>query len=277
MAKITKTTTKVQPKFKAYVSELTIILETMLVRGRAVNVCKSKDQTNVSFSYCSPEDANPVEQCYKDTVTGKYYKVEDLHKRPKTSKDDDEVPVLTSEALKELRESQLPKNVLTLSVFRAAEVNSMTYWDSTEGYVFQPETGVPQNILFNNMLAAAIHENPQYVLLGMCNLHGHEGLFRLDVWRGNLTLHKIKYPSSLNDHPVRDHNIDEKGVKAISAVLDKIAKPFDPAAFHNRTAERIFAALADPDAFNQEQEEEEGEDIDMVTDVSSVLDALGLS
>lgn len=277
MAKITKTKTKVKPKFKSYISEFTLILDAMLVRGRVVSIGKPVRAVKPTFKFVSPEENNPVVQVYKDEITGKFYQLDELKKQWDTSAP--ETVVVDQEALKKIRESQLPKNVLTVAVHDTDDVTHYTYPEATEGFVFDPDMSVPQNKVYYDMIVAGLIANPSKTLIGMCNFHGYEGLFRVEVWRGYLTLHKIKVPSAVNDHEVLKNSIDEQGTAAMAKVLDRLTKPFDPEEYRDHVAERMSQAVKDPEAFNkaQEQTEDEEDEEVTVTNVLSVLDSLGMT
>lgn len=279
MAKPRKTKTKVKPKFKAYISNFTLVLDAMIVRGRIVNVAKPEKTTKQTFKYVSPVNGNPVEQVYRDMVTEKIYRTDELSLVPDTS-DPEQAVEIDPEKIADLRVSQLPKDVITVTVHDDDDVNHYTYWDNGQGYIFEPDVDVPQNKMYYDMIVAGLAKNPSKVLIGMCNFRGNEGLFRIDLWRGYLTFHKIKYPAAINDHEVMKNTIDEEGATAMAAVLDRLTKPFNPDDYQDRMTERIRQALADPEALTKEEEQEEEDESEdeeaTVTSVLSVLDSLGM-
>ena len=81
-------------------------------------------------------------------------------------------------------------------------------------------------------------------MIGVCNLRGNEGLFRLGLYQGYLTIHKQQYPAELNQYdryyPNLEGAVQDKAVEASR----KVTEGFDAADYVNKVAERLAKVTA---------------------------------
>lgn len=107
--------------------------------------------------------------------------------------------VLNKDHLKGIAESSLPKNVMQLTVHNKREVESVMYpAKDGQSYVIYPKEDV-DNLQHYQLLVSAI-DNSDLAFCSMVNLQGHEGLFRLETWRGRLVIIKQAFPENLVEH-----------------------------------------------------------------------------
>lgn len=236
---VTKATAK--PKFKAYISDFTIELAPLSLRGKMVGVRKSASSTKPKFSLLSP-DGNQVEQFYKDTKTEKLYKSDEC---VRSFQSGEEVTTIDKETLTALKQSDLPKNVIGLTIHEASSINDTLFADDKNAYIFVPDDKDPKNVSRTASLIAAMVESPQLAFLGTCNFHGTEGLFRATVWRGQLVLQRYLYPSEVNDHEIVPSSLDNDA-KMLRDFFAKRVQPFDPQTYRNSTIDKQMQVLEDP-------------------------------
>jgi non-homologous end joining protein Ku len=262
-----KVKTTANPELKKWISFFTVRLDALTFFGSVIPIGK-EDKNKPKFHLVTP-DGKPVSRAYIDEKNN-IFNEDDLIR---TSVDEEgEGVLLTKEELEEARASELPKNVINLTVHDAAEVNTILY-PADNGYVFMPNTDDPRNKELNDLVAAALQADPSKALLGICNLRGHEGLFRFSVWRGHLVFHKQRYPSEIKPHPIAVLDVPLAAVDAVKAGLERRVEPFDPDKFRNNTSERLRAALAKANGTPVEEGERSEESPS--TGVLAALDALG--
>lgn len=252
MATKNKRQAPVNPEMKIYAKEFTISLGPLQWDGSLIGI-RNKEKSKPEFHYVTP-DGDTVEQRYVDTA-GKLYRVGELSK---IFVKGDEETILTQAEVAEIGESDKPGNILPLTIHSAIEVDRYLFPAENQGYVFVPNIKVPElQVIFNaiKMLLAL----GQTALVGICNLQNHEGLFRLDIWRGHLYVHKQCYPAEIRPHPVvetymvdevdedwtADHLL-EKDFNAVMKLFARQMQPFDPETYKNVIAEKQFALLANP-------------------------------
>lgn len=237
-----------QPKLKAYVSKFTIHMGPVSMVGRLISSKKpgqksKKDPTQ--FVMVTP-DNEPVVQRY--IVEGKPKKlfVPDDLSRARKLEDGTLVPV-EKEVIKEAKTSELPKDVLNLTVHDAAEVDAALIPEGATMYVFEPDFSDPVNVQWHSLLLSVLTENTEFALVGVCNLRNSEGLFRLGVWRERLVVQKMVYPDQIEDHkPLDDAHlttVDGPAMKKAVKMFTKLAAPFDADEYVDSTRERL-AVLA---------------------------------
>jgi non-homologous end joining protein Ku len=89
-------------------------------------------------------------------------------------------------------------------------------------------------------------------LVGLCNLKGNEGLFRVTVWRGHLVIQRQCFPETINDHEVAPKaDLTKAEVSKGLEMLDKLVSPFDAESYRNTIVDRqrkLIEATANGDA-----------------------------
>jgi non-homologous end joining protein Ku len=238
-----------QPNFplNKYVSKLDIHLGQVTVSGALYPIRKSKGKGSgyVKPQLVSPA-GNPVKQYYKDEATGEFWLPGECNKG--VVKDDDSVVVLDTELLQEAKASELPKNVMVLSVHDQAEVEGQLFPSDNNAYILYPDSDNPINAKWGEFITAAVSGSEgELAFLGMINLKNHEGLFRLTTWRGHLVVQKQLYPDELNPHEPLALDIPAKTADKAIAVAHKMKTVFEPGAYRDESQDRI-ALLAEETA-----------------------------
>jgi hypothetical protein len=159
---------------------------------------------------------------------------------------DTSITVLPDEHLDSIKDSSLPKNVMTVTVHRKEDADEAMFpLKESQSYVFYPNLEDPDEVQ-NYQLLVGIISDSKYTFCSVVNLQGHEGLWRLDVWRGRLTLVRQGFPDGLQEHepPVEGEfgvvavpeSVIGKAVKGLS----KFVEPIDPDTYRDRIlAEKI--------------------------------------
>lgn len=237
---------------KAWVNEFTIRLGPASVRGKLVPVRRSKsaeERSASDFRLVTP-DGQPVEQRYI-SPDGTLYRYAELSRGRDT---EDGIQVLSAEEVAAARESQLPKNIMEITVHDAKDVDTKLFPGQDNAYVFIPgrkdtkgwKRDDTANEKWAEFLIAAAQDTSKS-LIALVNVRGNDGLYRLTVWRGQLLIQKQMFPGDLNDHPVEKPTLPTALRNKTGEVLDKLKVPFDPSSYRDLRLER-FAALAGTEA-----------------------------
>lgn len=170
----------------------------------------------------------PISKLFGDTVN-----VEDLLTRDQCDiavkiKDNEKGEVnqtsLPKEAVQKLHESNLPKNIMNLTVHTRGDADSVMFpVKNGQSYVFYPSSEDPDN-LQNYQLLVEVVKRGELAFCSIVNLQNYEGLYRLDVWRERLVLVKQTFPESLVDHSFPGEG--EFGVGLPANVVVKAANAF---------------------------------------------------
>lgn len=220
---------------KAYVDTFTIELGPASTKGTLVGV-RGSGTSKPTFKYVSPS-GDPVKQVYRDEA-GNVFDVGDLSKATVT--DDKELKVVDEEALAAAKKSPLPKDVMTLTVHQAADVEDHMFPSASNAYVFYPDLTNPSNKGWYDFILTAVQDR-RIAFMATVNLRNYEGLYRLTSWRGHLVIQKMSYPEELNSHDTVEVKLSVADRKKALAMIDSLAVPFDIDTYRDATVARLQA------------------------------------
>lgn len=253
---------------KTYVNDLTVKLKlgdfaSLQTTGKLIGIHKTVPQ-EAKTKLVAPGTTEPVKQYYiPASLVGQDVTAEQLLTREQCDtaviiKDkvtsETAVTVLDKDAFNKIQESELPKNVMNVTVHSRGDVDQAMFpLKDGQSYVLYPDTKDPDNVQNYNLLAGVLSKS-DLAFCSLVNLQGHEGLFRLDMWRGRIVLIKQGFPDMINPHepptedefavaPIPDHVI-EKAVKGFSKMVESI----DPDTYRNRMVEEKLALKAAADS-----------------------------
>jgi len=255
-----------KPKIKPYISEFTLRFDPMNIRGSMIGVRKSEPSIKPQWTLVSP-DGNPVEQFYKDVETGNLFTSNQCDRKFESG---GETTIVDVETLKAIKASDLPNNIMGLTVHPAEAVDNACYPDKGQGYLFYPDASDPANVALSAAFVAAIDSSPDKAFIGVCNFHGFEGLFRVETWRGRLVFQKQLYPNEVNDHDTVPVVVDNN-TKMLKNFFDKKVQEFDPTTYRNATIEKQLKALEDPSTIESVKDKVE---VPSEADISDLLASL---
>ena len=200
--------------------------------------------TKGGYTMCTP-DMKRVRQVYLDE-NGNIWEHAELSRGIDLGDDGDLMPIGTSSEtttseIKEASKSTLEKNVLSLDVYKAEEVDKYTYPSKNQGYLFKVDAGTKGGGVqhLNNYKALlAMLQTPGVALLGKCNLNNYEGLFRASLFRGNLCLQQYLYPEDINDFDVEIYDDLGSLPQKMEKVIPQLLKTFNPEEFKDVIAEQ---------------------------------------
>lgn len=230
-------------KIKAYASQVTMHFGNATVTGGLYPI-RAAASTAPKFKLATP-DGKPVDQVYRDE-DGKVWE-KDMLKRGLFN-EEGEFELVADNAVEEAKESKLPQNIFNLTAHDKDEVDRFIFPSTNQAYIFKPivknskgkEIKDPVNIQWYDFVNILLRDS-DIALLGMCNLQNHEGLFRLGIYQGWITVQKQLHPEELNQYeqytPDLDYVVREKAVE----VSRKAARSFDAEAYVNQVAERLAA------------------------------------
>lgn len=241
---------------KAYATNVTLKLKHIQTTGKLIGIHAAEDKASKPVLVI-PETLENVRQFYipESLVGASAVSATDLYTRDdcetaivKVDKATKErtVNVIPREKTVAVKTSDLPKNVVNLTVHDAVEADKVMFpLQNAQSYVFYPDTVDPDNVQNYNLLTETLKKS-SLALCSVVNLQNHEGLFRLGVWRDRLCLIKQGYTDQINPHEVPDEG---EFVSIPSSVIDKavskfskMVEPINGDTYRNRIA-ADFAAL----------------------------------
>lgn len=219
-------------KVKSYVSDFVIRFGPATTHGRLAPVkLPSKEP---KFKYCTPE-GKAVKQVYTDDDSN-IWTIPELQRAIET--EDGELKLVDKSAVEAAKTSDLPLNVINLTAHSASDVERHLFPSNNNAYIFEPSSKDPANVQWHDFLNVLVRDSGM-AFVGMCNLRNYEGLFRVNLYQGYLTIQKQMYPEELNQfeqiHPEVDAAVREKAF----AITRKLSEDFDPSNYRNRVAERL--------------------------------------
>lgn len=237
---------------RAYISDFTIHFNQATVKGVLYPVRRPEENR---FSYCTPTGGE-VSRVFQDSE-GHIWEQGDLKKFDKLRAADEGVmEIIEPSSLYEARKSELPPNILNVTAHPRADVDQYVFPGTTQAYVLKPiikkgkkEFTDPVNTQWYDFINTVVSDSDA-ALIGVCNLRGHEGLFRLGIYQGYLTIHKQQYPAELNQYdsyvPQLQKPIHDKALE----VSRRVTQGFNAEDYVNEVAQR----LAEITAEKQDQE-----------------------
>jgi len=234
-------------KVRSYASAVEMRLGIATVVGRLAPI-RAPRKKETEFKLCTP-DTRPVRQVYIDDE-GKIYEREELSRA--RVEDDVYIPV-NAEEVEKAKESLLPLNIIDLTVHPAAEINKYLFPSDNNAYIFEPVRKSPNgkkviddpvNDNWYNFINIILRDNPDIALMGKMNLQGYEGLFRLGLYQGLITVQRQLYPEDLNQFDFSTPDVDlETRTLALEASRALLSE-FEPESYRNSITERLAAIKA---------------------------------
>jgi len=227
---------------KAYASQVTVHFGSATVIGGLYPIRSTPSVPK--FKLATP-DSKPVEQVYRDE-DGKIWE-KDVLKRGIFNAEG-EFQLVADNVVEEAKTSHLPLNIFNLTAHPKEDVNKFIFPSTNQAYILRPmvknskgkEVKDPVNVQWYDFLNVLLRDS-DIALLGMCNLQNHEGLFRLGLYQGWITVQKQLYPEELNQYgdytPTLDYAVREMAVD----VSRRVTQKFDAAEYVDHIAERLAA------------------------------------
>jgi hypothetical protein len=229
-------------KVKAYASQVTMHFGNSTVTGGLYPIRATAKTPK--FKLSTP-DGKPVDQVYRDE-DGKVWE-KDMLKRGMFN-EEGVFELISDNAVESAKESRLPLNIFNLTAHDRNEVDRYIFPSTNQAYVFKPilknskgkEIKDPVNVQWYDFVNVLLRDS-EIALLGMCNLQNHEGLFRLGLYQGWITVQKQLHPEELNQYeyytPDLEYAVREKAVE----VSRRAAQSFNAEEYVNQIAERLAA------------------------------------
>lgn len=240
---------------RSYVGNFTMRLGGLSTVGRLLAIRKTEDKVKL----CT-EDGSKVTQVYLGPDGTIYPNKDNLYRGIEVKGDSKMEVIGDAKSVTAARASQLPLNEITFTLHKASDVDNHVFASENQGYLFQPRVLrnklVDPHSLKNYAGILAMMQDPNYCLIGKCNLQHHEGLFRAGLFRNQLYIQKQLYPEKLNEWDLDDVEIDEAFQKAANKSLETFTQDFNPSAYDDTIAARIAlladGGLTDDDQANQD-------------------------
>lgn len=223
-------------KPKAYVGNFTIRIGPIQMVGKMFPIRKPKESTG--FKLCTP-DGRQVQQVYTPTDgSDEVFTYSELERG--VLDDDGVMKLVGQENIAEAKTSDLPNNVINVTVHDSTELDGMLWPSDDNAYLFEPNSADPTNVQWHEVLLALLNKgNKAYV--GMCKFHNHDGFYRLTVWRDRIVMQKQLFPEALHDHSKYPAEVKVQAAitKKAASVMDKITEPFDPSLYADQQTSRV--------------------------------------
>lgn len=229
---------------RSLVSDMTLTLSVVSVSGRLVNVLAPNAEKDVQFTSICPDVSHEaperVFQQYRCEHDHGPWGVADLAKAKE--QEDGTLVRVTKADIEAAKASDLPENVLNLTVHPRNEVEGSTY-PTRFAYVFYPKALLPQYGLLLDLVA-----EPDLAFIGQCNLRGTEKLLRLERWGDNLVVRALWYPEYLNEREAIEVDYDSALLTEFLPLIESRVESFDPEKYQNGVRERILALTGEANA-----------------------------
>ena len=223
----------------AYVSHFTLRFGSAQTVG-SLHGIKSSTSSG-GYKLCTPEGL-PVRQVYKDEQ-GRTFEQDELKKGK--LKEDGTIDIVPEEDIKEAKTSRLDKDVLSVTAHERTDVDQFLFPSTLQAYILQPGIKKGSKVVQDTVntqwydFISTVVGDSDIVLLGKCNLRNHEGLFRLGLYQGYITIQKQLYPEELNQFPVRDGGLAKPERKRAREVSRGAVKGFTPKAYEDDVKKRL--------------------------------------
>lgn len=261
-------------KPRAYVGSFTLRLGNLTTQGRLLPV---RQKIRSQYVLCTPgEDPQPVRRCYVDP-TEKVWWEGDLGRAEKDA-DGNLFPV-DPEQVAGAKVSDLPLNYLNLTAHPVEDVDNSLFPADSNAYVFDPVIKNSSGKVVDNPVNKALHDlfnvlvrdHPELAFVGRCNLNNYEGVYRIKLHMGYMTLQKQLHPEEINqyefmDRPTVKATDRAKGEKILSSLI----APYNDATYADTVATRL-AEISSEDFDPQAALERVNAPVEI--DLDSILDA----
>lgn len=207
--------------------KLKSIKQTFKARASALNMACPECPTKVSQFY--------VGECGHKPEAAHGYTAKETRKGKQVG---DTFIIVTAEEQAEVVASQLPKNVVELSVHDAAEVDGHSVQSGTV-YWAEPVNEADQ---FYPVLCHLIAEGTK-AFVAVANLQGHEKMVRLVAHNGGFLVAEIARPDELESYST-EVTPTEKYLVMADQLAVAMTESFDIAAYADQRAAKVAALLA---------------------------------
>ena len=231
-------------KPRAYVSQLTVHFGNATTVGTLRPIRKPESHTQPQYALCTP-NGEPVEQVYRDKDGQVWTKDQLARYDKKKAEDDGEVQIISQDTINEAKASSLPLNVINLTAHPKEDVEQYVFPSTNQAYIFEPvvkkgtkEINDPVNTQWYDFMNVILQDG-DIALVGMCNLQNHEGLFRLGLYQGWITLQKQLYPEELNQYNHYTVGLNSMVKDKAIDVSRKTIRVFDAEQYVNLVAQRL--------------------------------------
>lgn len=226
---------------RTYVGSMTLRFSAMTVRGRLMPVYKS-EESNIKM--CVPGKGVPVYQKYLDDEGNLY----DRNELGRAVVDEDGVMTeINADALEAAKISGLPSNILTMTAHEPESIEQYLQPDSTKAYLFEPviKEGKkikddPENDHYHDLLNVMVRDSG-LVFVGYANIHGSEGVYRVGMYQGHLTVQRQVFPEKLNQFEVIHPAVSAGEREKLLAIARGSVREFNPEEYKSKVRDAIEA------------------------------------
>lgn len=240
------TTTDIIPIKTPYIKGLSLQFGLLSMTGSVFSPKVANAATGEKFSMVCPlhpADPHGVKQRYVciNDQDGNSFVPGDCLKGKET---DDGMVIVSADAVKAVRTSDLPEKTLDL---RAHPYTVASTFANGSAYIFQPD--VPQAFYATLMelvdeQGVVTTESGPKMLVGLVSFRkGIETFVRVERWDDQIVLRELIRPEDVDQFPAVDASVDTKLLDMARQLIDAQAEPFDPDTYKASVRERIAELL----------------------------------
>ena len=200
------------------------------------------------YEMCTPTHLG-VKQRYEDS-DGELWYENQLIRRKQVGEDEFGAPTYEyydPKELKAAKASNLPNNQATVRAFKVDDVDSQILPYKTQPYIMVPTgyKGIASRQEFDEAnkqvydIIQAMVRDPKAVFLTQCQIRKNEGLYRLGIYQGYITLQRQNFPESLRRFPGFESGLNREQQREAVRKLRTRVDEFDSEAYVNEVRKRL--------------------------------------
>lgn len=231
---------------RPHLKSLNLSFGLLSMTGNVMTVKKANSAKEENFKMVCPlhaDDPHGVKQRYacEHEPDGETFLPGECLKGRET---DDGMVIVSAEAAKSVRESDLPEKTLDL---RAHPYEPATTFAFGNAYVFVPDAAHQ----FYSVLLQLIDEqgviqteSGAKMLVGLVSFRkGSESFVRAERWGSQIVLRELLRPEDVDQFPTLDGTVDTKHIDLARQLIDAQSEDFDPETYKASVRDRIAALV----------------------------------
>lgn len=254
-----------------YVGQFRVHYGPATIVGGLMNIKAPSTNKAPTFKTLSP-NGDPVKQVYRDDEGNVFEKKETVRG---VADGEGGFKVVSEDAIKAAKESQLPKNIVTIDVHPRSEVDAALVPADSNRWIFVPRVKQgkeivpdPTNDRWYSFLLATLEEaSDEFSFIGRCNLRNTESTIRLSTFRGFICVERMLHADQVAEFGEQWLESTPSDREKAAAIAAKVVKPYDERAHLDVKTDRLIVAAESGVAPTvTEQVDEPQVDIDDVLD-----------
>lgn len=152
---------------------------------------------------------------------------------------DDGLVVLAQEVIDSAGPTDEVRETISLTAHPADEVNARSM-QAGNVYYLAPSKGAEE---VYGLVLALLTERSDVTFIAEFAIKSKAAMYALVRYDDSLTLVELARPDTIRDAPNPEVDVPDEAIEMLSALVDKIAKPFDPHTYRDKRAEFLNEAV----------------------------------